>query len=68
MIVKPPKFVQRILKSFIWRHNEDNNNIWLTFDDGPDSKVTPFILQILKNHQIKATFFLVGEQINKYPE
>lgn len=68
MIVKPPKFVQRILKSFIWRHNNEDNNIWLTFDDGPDSKVTPFILQILKIHQIKATFFLVGEQISKYPE
>lgn len=35
----------------------------LTFDDGPGSKLTPWILQILKEHNAKATFFLLGENI-----
>ena len=43
------------------------NHIWLTFDDGPSPEVTPFILKILNDENIKATFFLVGEQVEKYP-
>lgn len=40
----------------------------LTFDDGPDSSVTPLILDILKEQQIHATFFLVGSRVKKYPK
>jgi peptidoglycan-N-acetylglucosamine deacetylase len=39
----------------------------LTFDDGPDSKYTPKILDILKKYKVKATFFVVGTQVEKYP-
>jgi peptidoglycan/xylan/chitin deacetylase (PgdA/CDA1 family) len=42
--------------------------IALTFDDGPDSKYTPLILDILKEKNIKATFFLIGNKMKKYPE
>ncbi|MGF7036025.1 peptidoglycan/xylan/chitin deacetylase (PgdA/CDA1 family) [Paenibacillus mucilaginosus] len=40
----------------------------LTFDDGPDSRYTPLILDILKAHNVKATFFVVGRQAEKHPE
>lgn len=40
----------------------------LTFDDGPDAKYTPAILDILQKYNVKATFFLVGTQVKKYPE
>ncbi|MFC4303654.1 polysaccharide deacetylase family protein [Cohnella boryungensis] len=40
----------------------------LTFDDGPDHKYTERILDILKEHDVKATFFLVGTQVKKYPK
>ncbi len=40
----------------------------LTFDDGPDLTYTPQILDILKDKGVKATFFVVGNQIQKYPE
>ncbi|MCZ8519674.1 MULTISPECIES: polysaccharide deacetylase family protein [Paenibacillus] len=40
----------------------------LTFDDGPDGRYTPQILDILKKHEVKATFFVVGRQAQKYPE
>lgn len=42
--------------------------IALTFDDGPDLKYTPQILDILNEKKVKATFFVVGIQVNKYPE
>jgi peptidoglycan-N-acetylglucosamine deacetylase len=39
----------------------------LTFDDGPDPHVTPRILHVLKEHDVKATFFMLGSQAEKYP-
>ena len=41
---------------------------FLTFDDGPSRTVTPHILDILKNENIKATFFTLGSQVQVYPE
>ena len=41
--------------------------VWLTFDDGPDPKTTPWILDLLKKHEIQASFFLIGREIKKYP-
>ena len=40
----------------------------LTFDDGPHPKFTPMVLDILKGHNVKATFFLVGEKVLENPE
>lgn len=42
--------------------------IWLTLDDGPDPVDTPVILDLLDQHEVKATFFLIGEKAEKYPE
>ncbi|MCK8818211.1 polysaccharide deacetylase family protein [Natroniella sulfidigena] len=43
------------------------DKVALTFDDGPDNKYTPQILDILKEYNVRATFFLVGEAVEKYP-
>lgn len=42
--------------------------MYLTFDDGPTAENTDVVLDILKEHNIKATFFLVGESVERYPE
>ena len=42
--------------------------IAITFDDGPDIKTTPILLDGLKKRGIKATFFIIGENEKKYPE
>ena len=42
--------------------------IYLTFDDGPTPEITPWVFEILEKHQIKATFFLLGNEIVKNPE
>jgi len=47
---------------------ENADSIAITFDDGPDPDWTPAILDILKAHGVKATFFLVGQEAERYPE
>ena len=68
MFVTTPKFIQALFPSLIWRKETKNKEIWLTFDDGPDPNITPWILAVLKKENVKATFFLVGEQIEEFPE
>jgi peptidoglycan/xylan/chitin deacetylase (PgdA/CDA1 family) len=68
VFVKTPKIVQQFFPSIIWKKKTTNKKIWLTFDDGPDKEITVFLLNLLKKLKIHATFFLIGEQIVKYPE
>ena len=68
MFVTTPKIIQALFPSLIWRKETLNKSIWLTFDDGPSPNVTTWILSILKKENIKATFFLVGQQIEKFPK
>jgi len=58
-----PSSIQKVFNNFIWRGSEDL--IYLTFDDGPHSIVTPWVLEVLNAHNIKATFFCVGENVVK---
>ncbi len=46
----------------------DEKKAYLTFDDGPTSKATGKILDVLKNENVKATFFVVGKHVKEYPE
>ena len=49
-------------------NSKSNNKIALTFDDGPHPKITPKILDLLSKYGIKATFFVIGVNIDNYPE
>lgn len=49
-------------------NSSDPKRIFLTFDDGPTNQVTPFILDLLKNENIKATFFVLGTRAEANPE
>ena len=51
-----------------WRMDKQDHSVYLTFDDGPIPESTPFILETLKKYDIKATFFMVGDNVRKYPE
>lgn len=50
------------------RHDNEEMKIALTFDDGPHPILTPKILDILSNYHVKATFFIVGENVKNYPD
>jgi len=55
-------------KGLIWNVPTGKREVFLTFDDGPVPEATPVVLEILKKYNIKATFFCVGENVQKYPE
>jgi len=63
-------FDQAILnrKGTIYRVKSDKKQVVLTFDDGPSAEWTPKILDELKKADIKATFFMIGHHVMKYPE
>lgn len=50
-----------------WHMPNSNRHVAITFDDGPDQLYTPQILDILANKNVKATFFVVGHMVQKYP-
>ena len=52
----------------VWAFSRRNPDVYLTFDDGPIPGVTPWVLDLLKVHDAKATFFCIGENIERHPE
>jgi len=46
----------------------DEKNVFLTFDDGPDPEVTPWILDLLNQYNAKATFFCLGKNVERHPD
>lgn len=66
-LVRPPAILRRYYKHSVWRMVNEERIIYLTFDDGPIEELTPWVLDILKEKNIKATFFCVGNNIDKYP-
>ena len=65
---KTPWWIKKIYKSCVWEININEKNIYLTFDDGPHPVATPFVLDELKKHNAKATFFCIGKNVVLYPE
>lgn len=54
--------------SLIWEVKTPKKEVYITFDDGPDPEVTPWVLDQLKQHNAKASFFCVGQNVEKHPE
>lgn len=52
----------------LWRIKPEEKAVYLTFDDGPIPEVTPRVLDILDHYGVKATFFMVGDNVRKHPE
>ena len=67
-LVKTPWLLKQLYPNLLWNNARDSRRIYVTFDDGPIPIVTPFVLNILKEHKAKATFFCIGDNINKHPD
>lgn len=67
-MVKTPKLVQRIFPKRIWAFPNNKNTVYLTFDDGPIPEATTWVLDQLKKYNYKATFFCIGDNIDKHSE
>ncbi len=52
----------------MWKIANEDNKIYLTFDDGPVPEATPWVLDTLKKYNVKATFFCVGDNVRKHPD
>jgi peptidoglycan/xylan/chitin deacetylase (PgdA/CDA1 family) len=63
-----PSTIQWLIPSCTWRKEGQGKVIYLTFDDGPNPEITAWVMDELKKHQIKATFFCVGDNLRKFPE
>jgi peptidoglycan/xylan/chitin deacetylase (PgdA/CDA1 family) len=61
-----PQF--RFFGNFICRDSNSQKRVALTFDDGPDSKSTPQLLEFLRERKIPATFFCIGKRVEANPE
>ncbi len=62
-----PKYSPEIAKKVVDVYFEETKKVYLTFDDGP-SIVTPEVLDILKKYDVKATFFVLGSNVERYPD
>lgn len=69
-MIKVPGILKNLFPDLIWEVREDNftntKNIYLTFDDGPTPEITEYVLNLLSHYEAKATFFLVGNNVDKY--
>lgn len=68
MNIRFPDLIRPFLGNLTWRKSSSSKVIYLTFDDGPVPEVTPFVLDLLDKYNVKATFFCVGDNVQKYPE
>lgn len=67
-IESPPSFYRILFPGAIWRLPATEKCVYLTFDDGPIPEVTPWVLDVLDQYGVKATFFCVGDNVRKHPE
>jgi peptidoglycan/xylan/chitin deacetylase (PgdA/CDA1 family) len=69
--VKTPRWLPPLQPAgLLWRlgNSAPAKTVYLTFDDGPHPDVTPQVLELLQRYDAKATFFCVGQNVERYPE
>ncbi|MCK5820487.1 MAG: polysaccharide deacetylase family protein [Bacteroidales bacterium] len=68
LLASPPKYLRFLYGRTVWKVSTNENELFITFDDGPVPELTPWVLDTLKSYNAKATFFCVGDNVRKYPE
>lgn len=69
LIEQPPLAYRLLFPEAIWRIKQRGRKaIYLTFDDGPIPEVKPWVLDMLDRYGVKATFFMVGDNVRRHPE
>ena len=67
-IEQVPEILRKLYPKAIWRMSPDEKAVYLTFDDGPIPVITPWVVELLGRYDIKATFFMVGDNVHKHPQ
>ncbi len=70
LIEQPPLLYRLLFPEAVWRIKRRGTKpvVYLTFDDGPIPEETPWVLDLLDRYGIKATFFMVGDNVRRHPE
>ncbi len=68
IIEQPAIYLRWLYPRALWRMDRKERSVYLTFDDGPIPESTPFLLDTLRQFKVKATFFMVGDNVRKHPE
>lgn len=68
LIEQPSKWLRWLYPKALWRMDVNDHSVYLTFDDGPIPESTPYLLKVLREFDVKATFFVVGDNVRKYPD
>lgn len=63
-----PHILMHLMPECTWKVDTPDKKLYFTFDDGPHPEVTPWVLEQLRPFNAKATFFCVGENLERYPE
>ena len=63
-----PSVIKPFAKDLVFDLPNDENTIYLTFDDGPHPLITDEVLDLLDKYRARATFFLIGDNVRKFPE
>ena len=66
--VKTPQLITKVLPQWVWKLSPKEKAIYLTFDDGPTPEITHWVLNTLKTYNAKATFFCIGDNVEKHPD
>jgi peptidoglycan/xylan/chitin deacetylase (PgdA/CDA1 family) len=62
---KVPSLLTKVFSQYLWHGDRDAPLIHLTFDDGPNPEITPWVLDKLKEYNVKATFFCIGQNVEQ---
>lgn len=65
--VKTYRFIKMLFPKYVWSIPNEEQKVYLTFDDGPIPEITEWVLDQLALHHAKATFFCIGDNIDKLP-
>jgi peptidoglycan/xylan/chitin deacetylase (PgdA/CDA1 family) len=63
-----PGLITGLFRDAVWRVGTTEQAVFLTFDDGPVPEITLWVLDLLRREEVPATFFCVGENVEKYPD
>lgn len=66
-MTRPPWLLRALFPGMLWHGDRNQPEVYLTFDDGPHPEVTPKVLNLLEQHEAKATFFCLGTNVQAYP-
>lgn len=63
-----PWWMRKIYDDLVWQMPEEENKLYLSFDDGPHPEITPYVLDLLKTYQAASSFFCIGKNVDAYPK